>query len=102
MHFASNKASAGKGGGAMVIDRGSGAVNVVDSEFSENQASFGGAISHGGSRLNVFGSKFVLNQAMKTVRDVLRLLATHPCESNSNPLSHKCRARLFLPTQNLT
>jgi hypothetical protein len=66
--FWSNSASDGKGGGAIGIEQGSGVVNVVDSHFANNDASFGGAISSEGYLLNVIGSKFVMNQASTTVR----------------------------------
>ena len=62
-----NSADNGKGGGGITIAQGSGVVNVAGCDFANNEASYGGAISHEGSRLNIVGSRFVMNQAMKTV-----------------------------------
>ena len=58
----SNSADDGKGGGGITIAPGSGVVNVVQSDFSNNEASFGGAISHEGYQLNVVGSRFVVRR----------------------------------------
>jgi predicted outer membrane repeat protein len=63
----SNKAAEGNNGGALFVGDGSGVVNVVDGQFSNNQASTGGAIFSQAYMLNVVDSKFVMNQAFTTV-----------------------------------
>jgi predicted outer membrane repeat protein len=59
--------SEGTGGGALFVGSGSGVVNVVNSHFTNNQASSGGAIFHQGHMVNVVGSKFLMNKASTTV-----------------------------------
>jgi hypothetical protein len=54
-------------GGALFIGSGSGVVNVVNSHFTNNQASIGGAIFHQGHMVNIVGSKFIMNKASTTV-----------------------------------
>jgi len=50
-------------GGAITVTRGSGTVNIVNSTFTANVASYGGAIHSEGFKLNVVGSNFVANNA---------------------------------------
>jgi len=63
MEFSRNQVSIGNSylGGAITVDNRSGVVNVVNSTFSGNKASRGGAIHSNGSKLNVVDSKFVAN-----------------------------------------
>jgi hypothetical protein len=65
MEFSRNQVSSGNSylGGAITIDSRSGVVNVVNSTFTGNIASRGGAIHSNGFKLNVIDSKFVANNA---------------------------------------
>lgn len=66
--FRGNKVSQDKVnlGGALTVMTGSGVVNVVNSTFTGNVASRGGAIHADGYKLNIVGSKFVANNAYST------------------------------------
>ena len=63
--FSRNHVSIGKEdlGGALTIESRSGVVNIVNSTFTGNIASRGGAILSNGFKLNIVGSKFVANNA---------------------------------------
>lgn len=65
MEFSRNQVSIGKNhiGGAITVHSRSDVVNVVNSTFTGNSASRGGAIQSNGSMLNIIDSKFVANNA---------------------------------------
>jgi len=65
IEFSRNQVSIGNDdiGGALTIESRSGVVNIVNNTFTGNIASRGGAILSNGFKLNIFGSKFVANNA---------------------------------------
>lgn len=61
--FSSNTAEPGQNGGAIAISARSGVVNVVETQFTNNQGAQGGAICHEGNLMNVISSRFTVNRA---------------------------------------
>ena len=96
MEFSRNQVSIRKSylGGAITVDSRSGVVNVVNSTFTGNIASRGGAIHSNGFKLNVIDSKFIANNAFHSGNAIFVGKGSLSVQSSTFILNTKVSSRI--------
>ena len=96
MEFSRNQVSIGNSylGGAITVDSRSGVVNVVNSTFTGNIASRGGAIHSNGFKLNVIDSKFIANNAFHSGNAIFVGKGSLSVQSSTFILNTKVSSRI--------